>query len=160
MTTIREIYFIPLANTETCASQTKAVKRQGEGSEEMKVNGHEMEKLRQGSCSWQWVKHAWLYSDPSHALKRGTFVTSGFLTEGVLISAFAVPHCGTARNVLHPQKVVLVRMNATKPCCEHAMTTTVDFRHILTQIVTEQCKWTRRTYKHNDDLNTLKGKFA
>ena len=119
-----------------------------------------MEKLGQGSCSWQWVNHAWLYSDPSHALKRGTFVSSEFLIEGVLISAFAIPQCGTTRNVLHPQKVVLVRMNAVKPCCEHAITTTVVFRHILTQIVTEQCKWTRRKYKHNDDLNTHKRKIS
>ena len=61
----------------------------------MKVNGPGRSKLGQKRNSWQWAKHAWLYSDLLQALKGEHFVSSGFSTaEGTLISVPAVRHCG------------------------------------------------------------------
>ena len=36
----------------------------------MKVNEHGRSKLGQGRNSWQWARHAWLYSDLLKALKE------------------------------------------------------------------------------------------
>ena len=48
---------------------------------EMKVNGWGSLKLAEGRNPWQWVKHAWLYSDVLQALKRDFFFSSGFSTD-------------------------------------------------------------------------------
>ena len=64
----------------------------------MKVNGPGRLKLGQGRNSWQLAKHAWLYSDLL-LFDRRTFVSSGFSTEGTLLSASAVPHCGKRMHV-------------------------------------------------------------
>ena len=40
----------------------------------MKVNGLGRWKLEQGGNSWQWAKHAWLYSDLLQALIKGEHV--------------------------------------------------------------------------------------
>ena len=44
-------------------------KKWGEKLENMKVNGPGRQKLEQGSNSWQWAEHVWLYSDLLQALK-------------------------------------------------------------------------------------------
>ena len=51
------------------------------------MNGPEISKLGQGRNSWQWAKHAWLYSDLLQVLEGGTFVRSRFSTEGTYVSA-------------------------------------------------------------------------
>ena len=49
----------------------------------MKVRGPRRYKLGQGRNSWQWAKHAWLYSDLLPALKlRRMFVSSEISTAG------------------------------------------------------------------------------
>ena len=40
----------------------------------MKVNGRGRLKLAEGRNPWQWVKHAWLYSDVPQALKQEHFL--------------------------------------------------------------------------------------
>ena len=56
------------------------------------MNVPERWQLVQGRNSWQKVKHSWLYSDLLQALK-GEPLSSGFSTDGSLISAPAIPHC-------------------------------------------------------------------
>ena len=53
---------------------------------EMKVNGWGRLKLAEGRNPWQWVKHAWLYSDILQALKREFFlaVASQQISNGAL----------------------------------------------------------------------------
>ena len=63
--------FIPWANTKTCVSQTNAVKNQkvwrGFGNNEGEGTGKVENKTRK--YSWQWAKHAGLYSDLLQASK-------------------------------------------------------------------------------------------
>ena len=51
-------------------------------------------KLGQGRNSWQWAKHAWLYSDLPQALEGKISSALGSQQKGTLISVFTVPHCG------------------------------------------------------------------
>ena len=74
----------------------------------MKVNGQGGSRLGQGRHSWQWEKHAWIYSDLLLALKGRTFVSSVFFTDGNLISASALPHCGYNTAQLYPQVSMLL----------------------------------------------------
>ena len=45
-------------------------KKRGEKLEIMKVNGPGRQKSEQGSNSWEWVEHVWLYSDLLQALNN------------------------------------------------------------------------------------------
>ena len=60
--TNRVTYFILLAHMQNCISQNQCIvgrafrKKHG-------ADGLQRSKLRQGRNVWQWVKHAWLYSD-------------------------------------------------------------------------------------------------
>ena len=60
--------------------------------QKMKVNGPGTWRLGQGRNSWQWAKHAWLYSDPMKALKGEHLSALGSQQRGFLISASSVPH--------------------------------------------------------------------
>ena len=62
------------------------------------MNGLGCLKLGQGRNSWQLAKHAWLHSDLL-LFDRRPFLSSGFSTEGTLLSASAVPHCGRRMQV-------------------------------------------------------------
>ena len=61
------------------------------------MNGPGKYKLDQGRNSWQWTKHAWLYSDLLPALKGESLSAVGFQQPdggGIVISTSAVPLYG------------------------------------------------------------------
>ena len=67
----------------------------------LKVNGPERPTLWKGRNSWQWAKHAWLYSDLPQTLKGRNICQPWVLNSGDL--NFCISHCCRARK----QKKVL-----------------------------------------------------
>ena len=91
-TTSRITYFVPLSHTGNRSDKANAAEQEGEDLDQTKtkMNGQEMQKLGQAKRSWQWPKHAWLYSDQLQALKRKTSVSSVFST-GALFCVWSTP---------------------------------------------------------------------
>ena len=59
----------------------------------------DQETVKQGRNSWQWAKHAWLYSDLLQALKQEPLTTLGndIMNKMDVNSASTAPYCGDGK---------------------------------------------------------------
>ena len=107
-----DLFYSPSPPGKTALAKTNAVQNKGENLKwkKMKVNEPGSCKSGQRNNSWQWEKHAWLYSDPLQALKGETTCQLGLLNRGNCTSASAVPHFV----VLCEIRVVRLRHNDSK----------------------------------------------
>ena len=93
VTTKKVTYYIPWTNTGTGASFSQHRKNSGEALKKCRWMDREGENW-QGRNPWQKAQQSWLYTDLLQPFKAEPF-SSGYSTDGSLISASAVPQCGS-----------------------------------------------------------------